>query len=160
MSKSHTIKLELWYKQGEEKGSIINFGHTKYIYKTKNGYMIDEEAPKKSLTDAVKKCLSMLGFSGDIFMGQFEDREYMEELIRQSEIAHADDKDAEIIKQAREHQAWIQSELKSYALIDSAKSLKTVWTGHMRKCQRRSDQEGMATFQKAYDERLKEIEGK
>ncbi len=157
MSKSHTLKIELWYKQGEEIGKVINFGHTKYIYKTKNGYMIDEEAPKKSLTDAIKKCLSMLGFASDIFMGQFEDSEYVEELTRKSQIEHADDKDSERLLQIKEHQEWVAQELKCYSLIDDAKALKTVYTGHMRKCSRRNDKAGQESFTKTYEKRIKEL---
>ena len=156
-SKSHTIKLELWYKVGDEVGKVVNFGHTKYVYKTKNGYMLDEEAPKKSLTDAIKKCLSMLGFSGDIFMGQFEDREYMEEITRKSQLEHADDKDAERLRQIKEHKDWMDEELKCYALIDDAESLEKVYIVHMRKCGRRNDEKGREIFTKAYESRLMEI---
>ena len=157
MSKSHTLKIELWYKQGDEIGKIVNYGHTKYIYKTKNGYMIDEEAPKKSLTDALKKCLSLLGFSADIFMGQFEDQEYVEELNRKSQLEHADDKDQERLNQINEHREWIEQELKCYPLIDDPKSLKTVYTAHMRKCQRRDDDKGQETFTKIYEARIQEM---
>jgi hypothetical protein len=157
-SKNHTVKLELWYRLDGEKGSVVNFGHTKYLYKSKYGYTIDEEAPKKSLTDAIKKCLSMLGFSSDIFMGMFEDPEYLKGLEEKSELEHADDKDAVRIKQINEHQEWIESELKCYTLIDSVKPLKTVLAGHKRKCARRNDEEGQKRFQAAFDNRVKEIE--
>lgn len=158
MSKTHTIKLELWYKQDKEICKVVNYGHTKAIYKTKNGYMVDDEAPKKSLTDAVKKCLSMLGFSSDIFMGQFEDRDYVEALERKSAIEHADDKDAERIKQAKEYQDWLSRELQAYDLIDDLKPLKTVYTGHMRKADRRGDEDGKLKLTKAYNKRKEELE--
>lgn len=158
VSKSHTIKLELWYNMNGKTGKVVNFGHTKYIYKTKNGHMVDEEAPKKSLTDAIKKCLSMLGFSADIFMGQYEDREYVEEMERKSEIEHADDKDSVRLKQVKEHQEWVKNELKCYDMIDDPKALKTVYTGHMRKCSRRNDESGQNQFTETYELRKKEIE--
>lgn len=154
---THTLKIELWFKYGEEFGRVVNFGHTKYIYKTKNGYMTDSEAPKKSLTDAIKKCLSMIGFASDIHMGQFEDKEYFEELKMESDIEHADDKDAERVKQVKEHQDWLNSELKCYPLIDDLKALKTVNTGHLRKANRRKDVDGMEKFKNAYENRVNEI---
>lgn len=157
VSKTHTLKIELWYKKGEETGKVTNFGHTKYIYKTKNGYMVDDEAPKKSLTDAIKKCLSMLGFSADIFMGQYEDRDYVDEMKRKSELEHADDKDAVRLKQVKEHQEWIESELQCYAMIDSLKPLKSVYTGHMKRCARRNDEAGQGLFTKTYEKRVKEL---
>ena len=39
--------------------------------------MVDEDAPKKSVTDGMVKCLSMLGFAGDIFSGQWDDSKYV-----------------------------------------------------------------------------------
>lgn len=159
-SQSHTIKLKFWYKQGDQKGEIPSFGHTKYRYLTRgaNPYVVvDEEAPKKSLTDAIKKALSMLGFSGDVFMGEYDDREYVEELGRKSLLEHADDKDAVRLEQVREHQEWIDSELKCYSMIDSLKPLKSVYTGHMKRCSRRNDEAGKKLFQQAYDRRVMEI---
>ena len=38
---------------------------------------MDEDAPKKSATDGMVKCLSMLGFAGDIFSGQWDDSKYV-----------------------------------------------------------------------------------
>jgi hypothetical protein len=40
---------------------------------------VDEEAPKKAVTDAVTKCLSYLGFGGDVHMGRFDDSKYVAE---------------------------------------------------------------------------------
>lgn len=157
-SKTHTLKIELWFMQDGKKGKVINFGHTKYIYKTKNGYMIDDEAPKKSLTDAIKKCLSMLGFSADIFMGQFEDRDYVEKLRLKSEIENADDKDAARLRQIEEHREWLDKAIKDYDLIDEWKPLKSIHMMHLKKCNRRNDQDGQGRFIEAYNKRKAELE--
>lgn len=92
---THTIRLKVWYtnKEGKKIVSSDHFGHTTYIYMTHKGIKTDGEAPKKSITDAVKKCLSMLGFAGDVYMGQFDDREYVEALQTEFEIENAEDKD-------------------------------------------------------------------
>lgn len=39
----------------------------------------DNDAYKKALTDASTKALSYLGFSADVFLGQFDDNKYVEE---------------------------------------------------------------------------------
>lgn len=156
-SQTHTIKLKLWFVMDGKKGEIVNFGHTKYIYKTKNGYMMDDEAPKKSMTDAMKKCLSLLGFGADIHMGQFEDREYLERLQAKSEIENANDKDAVRIKQAQEYQEWLAKELQVYSKIDSEKALKTIYTGHKRRAERYNDIDGQELLKQAFEKRLKEI---
>lgn len=54
----------------------------KSAYQTQKGYMmVDEDAPKKLITNTIAKCLSMLGFGASVYMGKFEDQEYMAELL-------------------------------------------------------------------------------
>lgn len=38
---------------------------------------LDDDAPKKALTDALTKALSHLGFSADVFLGRFDDNKYV-----------------------------------------------------------------------------------
>ena len=38
---------------------------------------IDDDAPKKALTDGLTKGLSQLGFSADVFLGKFDDNKYV-----------------------------------------------------------------------------------
>jgi hypothetical protein len=80
----HVAVVELWYKQGDALGSITQIGQTKACYKTSSGSMlVDEDAPKKSVTDAMTKCMSYLGFAGDIFSGQWDDSKYVQELNKE-----------------------------------------------------------------------------
>jgi len=83
----HVAVVELWYKHEGQTGSISQIGQTKACYKKKDGgLMVDEDAPKKSVTDALTKCMSYLGFAGDIFSGQWDDSKYVQEL--KSEFTH------------------------------------------------------------------------
>jgi hypothetical protein len=75
-------------------GTVEHFGQTTFVGKNKNGYFTDEEAPKKSLTDAIGKALSMLGFSADIYLGLFDDNKYVND--RKAEAAKAGAPKAEI----------------------------------------------------------------
>lgn len=61
----------------------------------------DGEAKKKSLTDSIKKALSMLGFSADIFLGWFDSEEYKAENATEFAIRNASDK-AEDVTRLRE----------------------------------------------------------
>lgn len=86
----HVAVVELWYLYDEHdqkirtKGSITQIGQTKACYKTSSGSMlVDEDAPKKSVTDAMTKCMSYLGFAGDIFSGQWDDSKYVQELTNE-----------------------------------------------------------------------------
>lgn len=77
--KVHVIRLRLWYMQGEKRGVIEHFGQTTLVGTNKHGMFIDEEAPKKSLTDALSKCLVMLGFGADVHLGLYDDNKYVQE---------------------------------------------------------------------------------
>jgi len=45
----------------------------------KNG-TLDDEAPKKAMTDAMTKAFSHLGMSADVFMGKFDNTKYVEQM--------------------------------------------------------------------------------
>lgn len=75
----HVALVRVWYVQDGQRGEIEQMGQTKASYRTKGGEtMVDEDAPKKSVTDGMVKCLSMIGFAGDIFSGQWDDSKYVE----------------------------------------------------------------------------------
>jgi len=85
----HVVHIELWYfldvrgKDGSfepRRGSIEAFGQTTFVGTNKHGTYTDEEAPKKSLTDAESKALAALGFSSDVHMGLFDDNKYVNDL--------------------------------------------------------------------------------
>lgn len=70
-------KLEVWYKLGDERGTVEHWGATTFTGTNKNGTFVDEEAAKKSITDALGKCLSMLGFAADVYLGLYDDNKYV-----------------------------------------------------------------------------------
>jgi hypothetical protein len=69
----HVLRINLRHPHG----SVPSFGQTTFVGQNKNGVFTDEEAPKKSLTDATTKALSMLGFSADVFLGLYDDNKYV-----------------------------------------------------------------------------------
>lgn len=85
----HVIRLELWFMDGEEKVVCPpQFGQTTFVGHNKYGVFTDEEAPKKTVTDAVSKCLSALGFSADIYMGKYDDSKQVNDAAGKKE-SHA-----------------------------------------------------------------------
>lgn len=74
----HKVRVKLWYMLADQRGEVVQFGQTQFVGRNKNGLYTDEEAPKKSLTDAMSKCLSLLGFSADIHLGRYDDNKYVE----------------------------------------------------------------------------------
>lgn len=75
----HVALVRVWYIHNDRRGVVEQMGQTKAAYKTSAGKeMVDEDAPKKSVTDGMVKCLSMIGFAGDIFMGRWDDSGYVQ----------------------------------------------------------------------------------
>ncbi|RFA24383.1 hypothetical protein CAI21_21830 [Alkalilimnicola ehrlichii] len=76
----HKVRVKLWYRYQEQRGEVVQFGQTTFVGKNRHGLFTDEEAPKKSLTDGMSKCLSLLGFSADIHLGRYDDNKYVQEI--------------------------------------------------------------------------------
>jgi len=77
----HTIRGHVWYMlDGTKYQTSEQYGQTTFVGKNKYGPYTDEEAPKKSITDMMLKCLSLLGFSADIFMGLWDDNKYVSDV--------------------------------------------------------------------------------
>lgn len=74
----HSAVVSLWYIRDGKRCVIEQMGQTKACYQSKNGMVVDEDAGKKSVTDGMVKCLSMIGFAGDIFSGRWDDSGYVE----------------------------------------------------------------------------------
>lgn len=78
-------KVALWYfweVDGKKvKCEVVQWGATTMVQKSATkGWESDEEAAKKSFTDASSKCLSLLGFGADIHMGLYDDNKYVNDL--------------------------------------------------------------------------------
>ncbi len=85
----HVVTVRLWYILNGARGEETAYGCTPYIYGSKYGITCDGEATKKSLTDATKKALSGLGFSGDIFMGLYDNLEYRQKNKAEFDLKNA-----------------------------------------------------------------------
>lgn len=97
----HVALVRIWYELDGKRGQIEQMGQTRSSYVTSSGkFTVDEDAPKKSVTDGMVKCLSMLGFAGDIFSGQWDDSKYVEwaaeETRRREQPTLTDDQISEI----------------------------------------------------------------
>ena len=78
---NHWVLVEFWYKlDGVKSEPIQQYGGTKLSYRTSTGKQeFDEDAQKKSVTDALIKCMSCVGFACDIFSGRWDDSKYHQE---------------------------------------------------------------------------------
>ena len=71
-------QLWLWYGDKERGLHCVS---AVALYKGEN---IDPDAHKKVVTNCITKGLSFLGFNADVFLGQFEDNAYVQELRREA----------------------------------------------------------------------------
>jgi len=125
-TKVHTAKIKLWYIMNGQRGEVIQYGHTPAIYASKHGASMDGEAPKKSLTDALKKALSMLGFAGDVFMGMFDDQDYVNTVVTEQKIEKAENKEQEIEKQREELMGLVENHLNLMASATTISEAKGI----------------------------------
>lgn len=165
-TRTHTIKLRLWYKHEGDTGEVIQYGHTPALYRSKHGVSDDAEAPKKSLMDAIKKSLSMLGFCSDVFTGQFDDRDYVNQVRVESEINKAEDREAEIAAKREELTESIRSMLETMKGALSMHELKALFTSCARSLERQKQimeiadiaESGLKAMSRDFEKRKAELE--
>ena len=136
-------------------------------YKGKDGYMkIDDEVRKKVVTNAKTKGLSELGFSADIFMGQFDDPNYVDYLNFEMSLEKADNIEQETKDKIEEFNEWCRKETAVYTSINNKRTLDLLLVGHLSKLQGRcrllglNEQTYSNQFKKVHEEQLKTIEDK
>lgn len=123
----HTILLKLWYLRAGKKNYITQFGHTPYVFKTSWGIKTDFDAPKKSLTDAIKKCLSLAGFSADVHMGMFDDPIYIEGLELKRRLEEAGDADSVLDDAKTEFKEWLSRQVSALPRCPNDRALKQMY---------------------------------
>lgn len=167
--KNHTVKIALWYELDGKRGSIDGvYGHTAYTYHTKAGkWITDGEAPKKSLTDAIKKALSMLGFAGEVYMGEYDNPYYMQAVQTEFEIQNAEEKTTVIDDKRNLLIAKIEENIESIKAAVTPNEALGVRKGMLRNLNLQTKipelQEvatrGIAAVEKAYTAKIAELQG-
>ena len=160
--KNHSIKIKFWYAiEGDIRGEVEAYGATKYLYKTKNGITCDGEAQKKSLTDAIKKALSLLGFSADVWLGLYDQTEYKQENAIEFDIRNASDKAEDITRIRKEldekfkmNTDTMRSAVTPNEVSGIASSLTRVMGVHLKAAREKADLE----YVKYLEGRLRRLE--
>lgn len=137
----HTAVVVVWYMKDGKRCAIEQMGQTKACYaKSGGGMVLDEDAGKKSVTDGMVKCLSMIGFAGDIFSGQWDDSKYVEWA-------------------AQETEKRINPPIDYLVAINAANDLK-ILKSHFAAAWKMTDENGKDALKTAYDKRKNELETK
>lgn len=119
----HTIQLKLWYLRGGKKNYITQYGHTPFVRKSQYGPYTDFDAPKKSVTDAMKKCLSLAGFCADVHLGMFDDPIYTQGLELKKRLEEAGDTESVMDEAKAEFKDWLTRQLSTFPLIPNERAL-------------------------------------
>ena len=61
-------------------GEWYSYGPVCSVAPLGNNRGLDDEAPKKAMTDALTKAFSHLGLNADIFLGKFDNNKYVQEV--------------------------------------------------------------------------------
>lgn len=160
----HTLRVQLWYMLDGERCTITHYGHTPYVRMTLSyGLKTDFDAPKKSLTDAIKKCLSMLGFSADVFLGLYDNDDYVETVTAKQQARNADEQEERILQERKEFSQWIREQIELFQHIPKAGALKVTYNKAHSKASRQAKLLNMElgpihdALRDAYQKRLDEL---
>lgn len=149
----HIAAVRFWYVLDGKRGELEQIGQTKASYVTSKGsFMLDEDAPKKSVTDALVKCASYLGFAGDIFSGRWDDSKYVAEAA------------AEWTQRKRENdpqrRAWIDARKAEIAAAKTGKELKDIMARAIDMVRSQGDQPAEDELNEAFAAKLEQAKQK
>lgn len=149
----HVAVVRLWYVLDGQRGELEQVGQTKASYVTSKGsFMLDEDAPKKSVTDALVKCASYLGFAGDIFSGRWDDSKYVAEAAAEW-VGRKRDADP----QRRE---WLDARKADIASAKNGKELKEVMAAAIDVVRAQGDQTAEDELNEAFASKLAQAKPK
>lgn len=137
----HVAVVSVWYVfDGKRSETFDQMGGTKAAYKTAKGsLMVDEDAGKKSVTDGMVKCLSMIGFAGDIFSGRWDDSKYVEQAAREFDP---------------QRRAWLDARLEDIKAAKTGKELKAVMAKAIDMVRSQGDQPAEDELNEAFAAKL------
>lgn len=139
----HVAVVRFWYVIDGKRGELEQIGQTKGSYLSNGGkFIVDEDAPKKSVTDALVKCASYLGFAGDIFSGRWDDSKYVAEAR-----AEWEGRKREADPRRRE---WLDARKAEIAAAKTGGELKKVMTSAIDMVRSQGDQAAEDELNEAY----------
>mgnify|MGYP003479490616 FL=1 len=146
----HVAVVSVWYvRDGVRSQTFDQMGGTKAAYVSSKGSLIvDEDAGKKSVTDGMVKCLSMIGFAGDIFSGRWDDSKYVEETA------------AEFIAKDRAaaRAEWLEEQALRLESCSDLSELGEAWKAVARIIKAENDPDAQATLEPIKDRMKAELQ--
>ena len=134
----HWCRIQFWWADASGRHEVEQYGQTKALMKTKSGLMSDEDAPKKSLTDAIVKAASHIGVAANIFLGRWDDQKYVAEVNKEYRQAEKEEAATEAKDATPEPKPAAQEPGAVATLISAINSardmdeLTDIWKGHAK----------------------------
>lgn len=156
------VKAVFFFVINGERSSftINNSWPVKIIKKRGSDPIPDEDFAKKAETNTMSKALSRLGFSADIFMGQFEDSDYVAMVKNEKALEGAEDKLSEHRRQQEEYQSKAISEIDSLSKALTLSELKGLYKTFVARAKMHNDVNQVARLEIAKDKAKLRIEPK
>lgn len=152
------VKAVFFYIGGGDRYSFPVNNSWPVKQSTKPDAKIDPDFIKKAETNTMSKALSKLGFSADIFMGEFDNPDYVQAISNDFAMEKAEDKIEEQAKQQEEYELWINQSLDIIGGCQSMNELQKLFTGLVRKAKLYKDDAVIIKFTKAKDAKKTELE--
>jgi len=98
----------------------------------------DADFAKKVETNTISKALAKLGFSADIFMGKFEDQDYLEEQRLKAGMESIEMEPDVLAEKKKEFFKWCEDQINAYPSYNES-ALKGVYNDNMKKARAKCD---------------------
>lgn len=155
------VRARVWYPGATGRATVEHWGGDVLTKKSGEAIIPNDEAFKMAFTDAVGKCLSMLGFCADVHLGMFSDSKYVREMDEQHGNV-----EPPIFKNATLRKTFVQNVLDSITACQSLDELDTVsglnreMVMKMKKSQNDHDVMGADEIIKQKEAKVAELQGK
>ncbi len=120
--------------------------------------VVDDDFAKKAETNTMSKALSKLGFSADIFMGDYDNPDYVQAVGNEFALGNAEDQIEERAAQQKEYEDWAESVKELIKTASSMNELKQVFKGAAGKAKLYDDSALIVRLNKLKDDRKIQLE--
>jgi hypothetical protein len=124
----------------------------------KQGSRIDPDFAKKAETNTMSKALSKLGFGADVFMGQFDDNEYLQEAAKTASVKSAESALDKKEREEQEYNDWMQEMYESFANASTMQELQAAHKSRIRKAKARGYDTAILHIERAKDKHKERLE--
>lgn len=157
----HIASVRFWYVLGDKRGELEQVGQTRASYTTSKGkFLVDEDAPKKSVTDALVKCASYLGFAGDIFSGRWDDSRYVAQANAEWREREAEQQEPTRTHQDETRALWLRETVANINGAKTAGEFKRIVAEAIACAQGENDTDMVQQIQAAADAKAATVKAK